>query len=81
MLDRNPLDDIHNTNTVRYTMVNGRLYDSLSMNEIGHYDRPRGRFYWELADYSGIEWNESTSNMTDEDFKREQKAGAILVDV
>ena len=34
VLDRNPLEDIHNTNSVRYTMVNGRLYDSLSMDEI-----------------------------------------------
>ncbi len=47
VLDENPLDDIRNTNTVRYTMVNGRLYDSLSMNEIGNHPRPRGRFYWE----------------------------------
>ena len=47
MLDGNPLEDIRNTNTVRYTVVNGRLYDSLSMDEIGNYDRPRGKFYWE----------------------------------
>ena len=62
MLDKNPLEDIHNTNSVRYTMVNGRLYDSLEMNEIGNYDRPRTRFYWELADYHGIDWNEAWSN-------------------
>ncbi|MFC4314103.1 amidohydrolase family protein [Steroidobacter flavus] len=61
VLDANPLDDIHNTNTVRYTMLNGRLYDSLSMNEIGNYDRPRSRFYWEREDYHGIDWNESWS--------------------
>ena len=61
VLDANPLDDIHNTNTVRYTMLNGRLYDSLSMNEIGNYNRPRTRFYWELEDYNGIDWNESWS--------------------
>ncbi len=59
VLDANPLENIRNTNTVRYTMVNGRLYDSLSMNEIGNYDRPRTRFYWELEDYKGIDWNEA----------------------
>jgi imidazolonepropionase-like amidohydrolase len=59
VLDRNPLDDIHNTNTVRYTMVNGRLYDSLGMNEIGNYDRPRTRFYWESAAPAGKDWNEA----------------------
>ncbi len=59
VLDANPLENIRNTNTVRYTMVNGRLYDSLSMNEIGNYNRPRSRFYWELEDYKGIDWNEA----------------------
>lgn len=49
VLDQNPLEDIHNTNSVRYTMVNGRLYDSSSMNEIGNYDRPRNRFFWEVG--------------------------------
>ncbi len=48
VLDRNPLDDIQNTNTVRYTMVNGRLYDTDTMNEIGNYDKKRTKFYWEL---------------------------------
>ena len=61
VLDKNPLEDIRNTNSVRYTMVNGRLYDSLAMNEIGNYDRPRSRFYWELEDYHGIDWNEAWS--------------------
>ncbi len=59
VLDANPLENIRNTNTIRYTMVNGRLYDALSMNEIGNYDRPRSRFYWELQDYQGIDWNEA----------------------
>lgn len=63
VLDADPLADIHHTNSVRYTMVNGRLYDSLSMNEIGNRQRPRTRFYWELQDKhniaGGIDWNES----------------------
>jgi hypothetical protein len=46
---------------VRYTMLNGRLYDAATMNEIGHYDRPRSKFYWELNDYRGIDWNEAWS--------------------
>ena len=58
VLDRNPLEDITNTNSVRYTMVNGRLYDSLSMDEIGNRPRPRARFYWETGrDFNGIDWN------------------------
>jgi len=61
VLDENPLENIEHSNTVRYTMINGRLYESLSMNEIGNYDRPRSKFYWELPDYRGIDWNEAWS--------------------
>lgn len=59
VLDKNPLEDIRNTNSVRYTMVNGRLYDSATMNEIGNYDRPRPKFYWEIQKSLGVDWNES----------------------
>jgi Tol biopolymer transport system component len=57
VLDRDPLADIRNTNSVRYTMVNGRLYDAETMNEIGNFDRPRTKFYWELGERHGIEWS------------------------
>jgi hypothetical protein len=61
VLDKNPLDDIRNSNSVRYTVLNGRIYDSLSMDEIGNHPRKRGRFYWELNDYKGVDWNEAWS--------------------
>jgi imidazolonepropionase-like amidohydrolase/Tol biopolymer transport system component len=47
VLDKNPLENIQNSESVRYTMVNGRLYDSATMNEIGNYDRKRTQFYFE----------------------------------
>ncbi len=34
VLDANPLDDIRNTNTIRYVMKNGRLYDGDTLDEI-----------------------------------------------
>jgi Tol biopolymer transport system component len=34
VLDRNPLLDIHNTNSVRYVMKNGRLYDGNTLDEV-----------------------------------------------
>jgi len=55
VLDRDPLADIRNTNSVRYTMVNGRLYDANTLDEIGNYDRPRGRFYWEVGHVRNME--------------------------
>ncbi|WP_448548110.1 amidohydrolase family protein [Thalassotalea fusca] len=39
--------DIHLSDRVSYTMVNGRLYDAESMNEIGNYDNKREKFYFE----------------------------------
>ncbi|MEM1319475.1 MAG: amidohydrolase family protein [Bacteroidota bacterium] len=48
VLDKNPMEDIYNSETVRYTMINGRLYDAATMNEVGNYDKKRGTFYWEM---------------------------------
>ncbi|MCP4438311.1 MAG: amidohydrolase family protein [Aureispira sp.] len=47
ILDKDPLADIQNTNSVEYTMVNGRLYDTETMNEIGQKEKKRTKFYWE----------------------------------
>ncbi len=48
VLDKNPLEDIRNSNSVRYTMVNGRLYDAATMNEIGNTPKNRGKFWFEM---------------------------------
>lgn len=34
ILDKNPLENIRNTNTIRYVMKNGRLYEGESLDEI-----------------------------------------------
>ena len=47
-LDKDPLADIQNSESVKYTMINGRLYDAATMNEIGNYDKKRTPFYWQL---------------------------------
>jgi imidazolonepropionase-like amidohydrolase/Tol biopolymer transport system component len=49
VLDKNPLENIRNSEFIRYTMVNGRLYDAATMNEIGNNNKPRNKFYWEQA--------------------------------
>ena len=51
-MDKNPLEDIKNSNSVIYTMVNGRLYDISTMNEIGNYEKERTKFYFELDGYN-----------------------------
>ncbi len=47
VLDKNPLDDIHNSDSVRYTLLNGRVYDSMTMNEIGTRKKERRPFFFE----------------------------------
>ncbi len=65
VLDKDPLEDIQHINTVIYTIVNGRMYDTETMNEIGHYDRPRSKFFWELEGYNdNFEWHEETHGFT-----------------
>jgi imidazolonepropionase-like amidohydrolase len=48
VLDKNPLENIRNSESIRYTMVNGRLYDAMKMNEVGTRTRARQAFYWEV---------------------------------
>ncbi len=65
ILDKNPLENIQNTNTVKYTMINGRLYETSTMNEIGNYDKKRGQFYWESGNYNqGVPLNLDTNGFT-----------------
>ena len=52
VLDGNPLEDIFDTENVVYTMLNGRLYDASTMNEIGNHTRERLPFWWEREGYS-----------------------------
>ena len=49
VLNANPLDDIRNSEQIKYVMLNGRLYDADSMNEIGNRDKPRLHFWWQMG--------------------------------
>jgi hypothetical protein len=46
LLDRNRLDDIRNTNSVRYVMKNGELYDAETMDQVWPVQRKLPRFWW-----------------------------------
>lgn len=52
VLDANPLEDLRNSEQLRYTMVNGRLFDAATMNEIGNHPKERAPFYWEKEETS-----------------------------
>jgi imidazolonepropionase-like amidohydrolase/Tol biopolymer transport system component len=47
VMERNPLENLRNSTSIRWTMVNGRLYDARTMNEEGNHPRERGAFFWE----------------------------------
>jgi len=47
VMDQNPLENLRNSESVRYTIVNGRIYDAATMNEIGNHPKERAPFYWQ----------------------------------
>jgi imidazolonepropionase-like amidohydrolase/Tol biopolymer transport system component len=50
VLNRNPLENIRNSDSVHMVMVNGRLYDAATLNELGNHPRRRKPLYWEKRD-------------------------------
>lgn len=48
ILDANPLDDIRNTEKIKYVIINGRVYDSATMNETISREKARKQFWWEM---------------------------------
>jgi adenine deaminase len=48
ILDANPLDDIRNTEKIKYVIVNGRVYDTETMNETISREKARSLFWWQM---------------------------------
>ena len=49
VLKKNPLDDIHNTNTIRYVMKDGELFEGDTLNQVWPVQKPLAPLWW---------WNE-----------------------
>ncbi|WDI30490.1 amidohydrolase family protein [Hyphococcus flavus] len=47
VLDANPLEDIQNTDDISHVMLNGRLYDAMTLNEEVTGDREASPYWWE----------------------------------
>jgi len=63
IMDKNPLENIRNTESITHTMINGRLYDTETMNEIGNEPKERTKFYWENTKYNAaFPWHEETNS-------------------
>ena len=46
VLNQNPLLDIRNTNTIRYVMKNGELYDGENLDQIWPAQKKLEKQYW-----------------------------------
>ena len=64
VLDENPLENIRNSESIRYTIVNGRIFDAMTMNEAGNHPRNRKAFYFELPGNDA--WGRTTAADTDD---------------
>ena len=47
VIEGNPLQDIRVSDRVRYTVLNGRVYDARTMNELGNHPHEREPLWWE----------------------------------
>ncbi len=48
VIDGNPLEDLRRSEYIDYTMLNGRLYEAATMNEVAPAPRTRAPFFFEL---------------------------------
>ena len=63
VIDGNPMENIRSSENVVYTMINGRLFDANTMDEIGNNPRKRTKFYWELeGSGNAYPWYEETGS-------------------
>jgi imidazolonepropionase-like amidohydrolase len=46
VLEKNPLDDIRNTNTIRYVMKNGELFAGDTLDQVWPVQKPLPKFWW-----------------------------------
>jgi imidazolonepropionase-like amidohydrolase len=47
VMDRNPLENIRNTESISHVMINGALYETKNMDQVYPEKKPRGKFFWE----------------------------------
>ncbi|HXG64934.1 MAG TPA: amidohydrolase family protein [Blastocatellia bacterium] len=47
VMDKNPLENIRNTESIRFVMINGALYNTDNMDQVYPEAKPRTKFFWE----------------------------------
>ncbi|HEY1024006.1 MAG TPA: amidohydrolase family protein [Sphingobacteriaceae bacterium] len=54
IMDKNPLENIRNTNTIKYVMRNGRLYDGDTLNQLAPVAQKAPDFDWQSTTPAGL---------------------------
>jgi hypothetical protein len=54
IMDKNPLEDLRNTNTITHVMKNGRLYDGNTLDEVYPREKKAPSFYWLKSGPEGV---------------------------
>ncbi|MXW10138.1 MAG: amidohydrolase family protein, partial [Gammaproteobacteria bacterium] len=54
ILEANPLDDLRNTNAIDRVMLNGRLYDADTLDELYPRERPLAPLWWWDDEPNGV---------------------------
>jgi imidazolonepropionase-like amidohydrolase len=49
VLDTNPLENIRNTESIRWVIANGHVYDARTMDEVGNHPHKREPYFWQLV--------------------------------
>jgi imidazolonepropionase-like amidohydrolase/Tol biopolymer transport system component len=65
VLDKNPLEDLRNSTSIKYTMVGGRLFDAMTLDEVGGGGRKREPLFFEREGQET--WGPTTSLSTEQD--------------
>jgi imidazolonepropionase-like amidohydrolase/Tol biopolymer transport system component len=59
VLDANPLENIRNTTSIRYTVANGRVFEAMTVNELG---KPAHKPFW-FEQPGGEGWGAGSTTM------------------
>nr|WP_297788784.1 amidohydrolase family protein [uncultured Allomuricauda sp.] len=54
IMDKNPLEDIRNTNTLTHVIKNGKVYDADTLDEVAPVEKKAESFHWQTKKPEGV---------------------------
>ncbi|THD66728.1 amidohydrolase [Robertkochia marina] len=54
IMEKNPLEDLRNTNTLTHVIKNGRVYDANTLNEVAPEEKEAASFLWQTKRPEGV---------------------------